>query len=55
MPWDHGLWLEQLLKGGSTLILDMTLLTTAAEAIEMVHLADSLSASDTQRAFGSHV
>lgn len=40
---------------GSTLILDMTVLTAAAEAIERVHLADALSASHTQGPFAIHV
>lgn len=39
---------------GSTLVLDMTVLATAAEAVETVRLADSPSASYTQRAFGRH-
>lgn len=40
---------------GSTPILDMSVLTTAAEATETVHLADSLSASYTQGVFGGRV
>lgn len=52
-----GLWsvARAVAQKGSTLILDMTELTTAAKAIEMVHLADALSASPTRRACAIHV